>query len=544
MYQGKFDKKKKGSSDLQELLAERNSTPVRKELPSAAKQQLPPAMNRETNPRKPAASPKAQPLASQKPVRQAIPQPIMEEEPKRRGPRLGSVIFYTVYFLFIFLFFVGTYFGLQWLHGWLSDYEAAQPTVKVQQVFDQVFGDPDWGALYDATGIEDTIYEGKEEFVSYMENKIGDSKLTYVETSAGLSGDKKYIVKLDEKKIATFTMTGEQESITDIPDWKLGTIELFYDRTESFLINTADGYTTYVNGVELDESFTIQIATTKADSAENFLPTGVTSAKTYVQQISELMAVPTVTVKDSAGKEVEVSYDADNRTFTAATNGITMNDEIKELALNTIKVYAEYGINEASAATLGKYFDSKGDAYKGITKTDRNWTKGNNGYSFENDSVTGYASYSDSLFSVYASTDMTIKLKDGGVQEKDIHATLLFQKQGENWKVIRMTNADVSEPVGKVRLTFLSDTGDVLDSNFHESNANELTIPVLSAPEGKVFSGWVRKTVNDKGVTELTLEFTPDASGKVSIPVGTTLEPMTLQPLFEDASEVTEGAEQ
>lgn len=539
MYQGKFDKKQKGASDLQELLSERNSTTARKELPSAAKQQLPPA----TSSRKAMPDAKAQPPVSRQPVRQAVPQPIMEEEPKRRGPRLGSVIFYTIYFLFIFLFFVGTYFGLQWLHGWLSDYEAAQPTVKVQQVFDQVFGDPDWAALYDATGIQDTEYEGKEEFVAYMENKVGDTELTYVETSAGLSGDKKYIVKLGSEKIATFTMEGEQESITDIPDWQLGTIELFYDRTESFLINTAEGYTTYVNGVELDESFTIQIASTKADTAENFLPTGVSSAKTYVQQIGNLMAVPTVTVKNAAGKEVEVSYDADNRIFTAATNGITMNDEIKELALNTIKVYAEYGINEASGTTLAKYFDSKGDAYKGITKTDRNWTKGNNGYSFENDSVTGYASYSDSLFSVYASTEMTIKLKDGGVQEKDIHATLLYQKQGETWKVIRMTNADVSEPVGKVRLTFLSETGEVLDSNFHESTANELTVPVLSAPEGKVFSGWVRRTVNEKGATELTLEFTPDATGKVSIPVGSTLVPMTLEPLFEDASAVTEGAE-
>ena len=214
-----------------------------------------------------------------------------------------------------------------------------------------------------------------------------------------------------------------------------------------------------------------------------------------------------------------------------------------ELALNALKVYAKYQIKEASSGEVGQYFDTTGSAYKSIMQTVLTWTKGNNGYSFENDSVTGYASYSDSLFSVYASTEMTIKLKDGGVQEKDIHATLLYQKQGETWKVIRMTNADVSEPVGKVRLTFLGETGEVLDSNFHESTANELTVPVLSAPEGKVFSGWVRRTVNEKGATELTLEFTPDATGKVSIPVGSTLVPMTLEPLFEDASAVTEGAE-
>ena len=35
---------------------------------------------------------------------------------------------------------------------------------------------------------------------------------------------------------------------------------------------------------------------------------------------------------------------------------------------------------------------------------------------------------------------------------------------------------------------------------------------------------------------ELTIMFQPDENGKVTIPSGTTLEPMTLRPLFEDAS--------
>ena len=211
------------------------------------------------------------------------------------------------------------------------------------------------------------------------------------------------------------------------------------------------------NDVALDDSFTIQIATTKADTTENFLPAGAASAKTCVQKIDGLMAVPTVTVKNAAGQEVEVTYDEETRTFTAAINGLTMSEEIKTLALDTLKVYAKYGINEASGNDLGKYFDTTGDAYRGITGTDRGWTKRNNGYTFANESVTGYSAYSDSLFSVYASADMTINLTDGGTQEKDIHATFLYQKQNGTWKVIRMTNADVSEPVGKVRITFMNE---------------------------------------------------------------------------------------
>ena len=138
------------------------------------------------------------------------------------------------------MFFVATFFGLQWLQGWLADYQAAQPTTKSQEVFDQLFSHPDWGALYDAAGIEDTPYEGKEQFVSYMENKVGDATLTFKETSAGLSGDKKYFVLLGDEKIASFTLSGQTAAITDIPDWELGGVELFFDRSETFYIQNVD----------------------------------------------------------------------------------------------------------------------------------------------------------------------------------------------------------------------------------------------------------------------------------------------------------------
>ena len=74
-----------------------------------------------------------------------------------------------------------------------------------------------------------------------------------------------------------------------------------------------------------------------------------------------------------------------------------------------------------------------------------------------------------------------------------------------------------------------------------ENDATELQTPVVSAPEGKVFVGWMTKTVNAEGKVEGNLIFTPDESGYVSISNGYTLEPMTLYAYFENATE--EGAE-
>lgn len=540
MYQGKFDSKnKKTTVDVSQLVAQRNSAPsqeqpqrqpVRENLPrtNPARTQQP---TRQQNVRQ--SQPTRQPSGKRPPATQTVP------EKHRKGPRLGGVIFYTLYFMFILVFFVATFFGLQWLQGWLADYQAAQPTTKSQEVFDQLFSHPDWGALYDAAGIEDTPYEGKEQFVSYMENKVGDATLTFKETSAGLSGDKKYFVLLGDEKIASFTLSGQTAAITDIPDWELGSVELFFDRSETFYIQNVDGHTVEVNGVPLDDSHVIQIATTAA--AER-LPIGVTGTSTCTQEISDLMAVPTVTIFDKSGKSMEVSYDAETHTFTEQTEANTISDSEREAALNAAKTNCLFMIEKASKADIAKYFDTSSDVYSVIVNLGNLWVQDNNGYRFTKEEVSDYARYSDDLFSAHVVLNLNVTRKDGTTKDFGYDQTLFFRKQDTGkWLVYDATNADVNAPVGKVRLTFMN--GDtVLSSEFVKTDATELDTPLVSAPEGKVFIGWYRIDKYDNGTT-YTMAFDPDENGHVTIPNGTTLEPMTLYALFETPSgtDATEG---
>ena len=218
--------------------------------------------------------------------------------------------------------------------------------------------------------------------------------------------------------------------------------------------------------------------------------------------------------------------------YVEKADAISIPDDQKQLALEAIKVYARYQIKEASTDTVAKYFDSSKDAYKSIMQTVLTWTKGNNGYEFTEDSVTSYSRYSDSMFSVYVSTKLNIKLLDGGTTDKPIKATLLFEKVNGNWKVTKMTNADIGQPVGQVRLTFMkNDT--VLESKFYDMETDSLTTPLVSDEEGKTFSGWYQKTTDDSGKETYSLVFTPDENGHVTLPNGTVLSPMTLYALYE-----------
>ena len=488
------------------------------------------------------------------PVKKTSPaaEPSAPAKKQKKGPRVGSVIFYTIYFLFILAFFGATYLGLNWLHGWLSDFEAAQPTLKAKQVFEEVFTDPDWGALYEAAGAKDSPYEGKEEYVNYMEEKVGDTKLTYMETSAGLDKTKKkFIVKLGDEKVATFTLTDRNnvgnmdlsdltnleniKDMADIPDWQLGAVEVFFERVGTYYIVKMGDHTASVNGVELDDSFTIQKATTVA---ERYLPEGTNGFITCIQQIDGLMEVPDVTIVDGAGNPLEVTYDEAARTFTAKTESNTMTEDQSALALEAAKIYSLWMIDEEhDRAAVAKYFDASSDAYSRIVKSTELWMQNHNGYRFENDAVTDYARYSDDIFSVRVKTDLIVTRTDGSNKVYAFNQSMFFQKnEAGKWLCFESTNVDVSEPVGKVRLSFMQ--GDVmLTTDFYETDAKEVITPKLPVPEGQVFSGWVTISTQEDGTTVYNLEFQPSEDGTVKLPEGNTLRPMTLYALFQDASE-------
>ena len=540
MYQGKFDNKhKKTDVDVHELVVQRSAAAEKKKKAPVAE----PAPAVEES----APVSKKQKKAAPQPEVAAVPE--VAEKKQKKGPRLGSVIFYTFYFMFIFLFFAASFLGLKWLQNWLVDYEAAQPTVKCEEVFQKYFANPDWSALYELSGAEDSQFEGKDAFIAFMEAKVGDQELTYLETSAGLSTDKKYVVQLGKEKIATFTLEGEQESITDIPDWQLGEVELFLTRNNSIRIQKMDGHTAFVNGIPLDDSYTIQIAST---TAEDYLPIGLTGVRMCTQEVTGLMTDPVVTVMDNAGNSMEVTYDETTGTYVEMTESNTISDEHRELALEAVKTYCKWMIEEiTNRGTVAKYFDSSSDVYKNIVSVaGQLWMQDHNGYKFVNDSVSGYAMYGDNIFSVRVATSLMVTRKDGTVKEYAFDQALFFNKKDNGkWLCYEMTNEDVSQPRGEVRLTFM-DGDNVLTTGFYDTDASDLTAPVLSAPDGKVFKGWVRKSTDENGRTTLTIVFQPDENGHVSIPHGTTLEPMTLYALFEDASAVSaettaaeEGAE-
>lgn len=460
---------------------------------------------------------------------------------QHRGPRLGGIIFYSVYFVMIFVFFIGVFVTLNWLNGWLKDYEAAQPTVKCQQVFDQLFGNPDWAQLYrlagDPTGTGtnkyDTQFENSDSYVKYMTEKVGSQELNYVETSAGISGNKKYIVRLGSEKVATFTLNGHGEKITDIPDWQLAGVEIFVNRQESIKIRKLENHVAYVNNQPLDDSYTIQIASTKADA--NLAPED--QIRTSIQEVTGLLTTPELLVYDQTGAPIQVLYNQDSGMFEEQTDAIAMTEEERSAVFGALEAYAGFMINASgSRAALAKYFDGGSSTYNDIIKMGGElWMNTDYGHTFLNEEILGYTKHSADLFTVRASMTMHVKCKDGTEKDYDVNQSMYFSNKNGKWVCTEMTNEDITAPVGQVRLTFCDASGNTLSSEFYDTAAPSLTAPIVTAPAGKVFSGWCTVETNEQGQKTWNMVFQPDETGTIYLASGYTLTPMVLYPLFSAA---------
>lgn len=471
-------------------------------------------------------------------VTQEQPQdPTPVAPPSNRKPRQqkktiskGSKIFYGCLLGFVLVFFIGVFIGMGALNNWLIGFEAAQPKSKSQEVFNQLFTNPNWASLYKTAGEQDTPFENAATYAAYMNTVVGSKKLTFAETVADVEGDHKYVVRVDKRDIASFTLTADNKD-AQVPDWKLGAVELNYARTAFCNILAAPGSTITVNGVTLDDSFLVKRIATKA---EDHLPEDLHGYQAVVYRVDQLLVAPKVTVTDANGEAVELTYNADTCTFIYPMESMQVTDAEKNTLVNAAQVYCKYMIGQVGTTTLKKSFDSTSAVYKTMTSISK-WMQSYKSYAFEDAVITDYYRYSDNLYSARVDMSLLVTRKDNTVKDYPLHSTFIMEKQADGWKVIDMLNLNIQEQTVSVRLTYMDniENGKQIHTEMVDADAKLLTAPTVTAPEGMVFAGWITISVDENGKPSHNLAFKPDENGNVVLSGETALEPMVLYAHFE-----------
>ncbi len=454
----------------------------------------------------------------------------MTNQRNNRRVTPGTIIFYTIFFLFIAAFIVGLNMGLKALDAWLVKYENSQSTHKSQEVFQELFAQPDWAALYQQTNQEDTLYEGAEAYSAYMQQLVGDQTLTMSKTSAGLDSNKeKYLIKLDKAIIADFTLANADPE-AQIPQWELDDLNIYFERRQSVQVAIIPGNTVYINGVALDGTHIISTTTTLA---EEYLPEGLHGYRQQILQLEGLLTEPTVTIQNADGTPQEVTYDAETGMYTQVMPAQEPSQEIIDRAIGAGQAFTRYMLANIGRAGMQEYFDTNGNAYQTLPSTWELWVQDYRTFTFGEPILSEFYQYSDTLYSIRVNITTTVTRMDYTLKDYNMDTTFLFHLTADGrWLVDSKTNEELQTQFTQVRLAFHNATEEPV-TMFVDSTSQKLTLPLVVAEEGKEFLGWYTKEVDENGKVTMHLAFSPSEDGIVYLPSDSQLTPMELYAQFK-----------
>lgn len=289
----------------------------------------------------------------------------------------------------------------------LEQYEASRPKHMAAEVYKMLFEEPDWAVIYNLSEEEGTEFEGRSSYVNYMSQKVGSKTLTYRQVPGGLSGSRRYCVRLGNEPVAYFTLVSVDDGVSTFPYWILDDVELCAEGTQTVTVTVQPGSTVYINGVALDER---HIVSTVSTPAEDHLPSGLHGYRYVQMQVTGLMTQPDVVALDEYGTVITLTRTG-NGTYTAdiPVSTVQITEDEASLVVNALNAEALFSINAITAGQLREFFDPNGQAYEDMLSHDMEIP---DYYSYEFDTssviVDQYWRYSDTVFSARATGTLNL----------------------------------------------------------------------------------------------------------------------------------------
>lgn len=476
----------------------------------------------------------AEETAPQKDEQEYTDEPKLEDEetedpPKERPGRFRHALYFLAFLMGITLcLLILVYCAMFPLKRWLTQYESVQPQYIESEIISLVFEDPDWDLIYDLAGIEGTIFEGKEEFIAYMEAKTKGKTISYQRLPSSDIGDRYYELTADGEVIANFTMI-ENAGISLYADWTLGGVEVFFTRQESITLMTHPDCTVYINGVALDDSYTIR--TTHA-VAEEVLPNGMHADRTKVIYVDGLLLPPEIEVIDHSNHSVtnlDIYYIADTdmySTIIPTTEPMTSSERsfINQAAIT----HALFDVRACNPSQLRKYFYSNSKLYSQLIKSEPFCESyASHKLNEKQIKITDFYRYSDTFFSAHVYLTMEVTTQENETLNYILDTTYFFEMNNKGgYQVSGSTDMDLLEEIHNVRLTYVYNNAVVL-SELVDIRNTDYPIPELTE-DAIMPSAWGMPGADGQLIPVLQLQ----EDGTYALVADPIMQPTTLYPIF------------
>ena len=215
-----------------------------------------------------------------------------------------------------------------YLDNLFLDYEDSRPKYLAKEYFEEIFDSNDYSLIHNAIGLDSSSPVSKEEFDLWFNNLIKDKELRYAETSAGLSGNSKYYIYLDDLRIGEFLLitTGiKNQSNFDILAKDKVTLSLPSD--DAYIIRVRQGSTVFVNGVELSQKYVTEEG-------------NLISGPYTIYTVNYLVNKPTISVKFEGEECYMINPEGNARVYTDEV----LNDPISTQTVTTIRAIKGHSV--------------------------------------------------------------------------------------------------------------------------------------------------------------------------------------------------------
>ena len=299
-------------------------------------------------------------------------------------------VFYKIYFTLLIIFAAALAIGCFSLHLFIKNYNEGIHETVSRRFFEENFLNLNTENLINLTGIKNVEFETEDDLNKYLSDSLTGETLSY--TSVSNTADditKKYIVKSGDYKIATFTLKPDEKN-----DYYVDTVSLHLPASLDKNFKILDTSKLYINGTEVSDSYITD--RTPHDNAK-YLPENVPAPMWVTYTITGLTKEPEYSITDRNGASPEL-IEKDG-ILTEQILPDQDEPEITSRLLDAAKQYAKCMQNDASKASVFKYFKKDTDLYNSIRTAENMFVWDHSGYSFEDVSVTEFYRYDENTVS-------------------------------------------------------------------------------------------------------------------------------------------------
>ena len=328
-------------------------------------------------------------------------------------------LFYKIYFSLLVIFVIALAVSCVLLKNFISEYNEGIHETVSQRFFNDNFVKLNVDSIISLSGTKPCDFETADDISNFIKTNLENDNLSY--TSVSNIGDditKKYIVKSGDYKIATYTLIPDENN-----DYYVNSLILHLPANLKKSFKLLDSSKLYINGVEVDNSY---ITETSDHENAAFLPDNVISPKWVTYSVTGLTSEPEYKVVDRNGNTPELTENSGILSECIIYD--TEETEITNRLLEAAKQYAKCMQNDASKASVLKYFKKNTDLYNSIRSAENMFVWDHSGYSFEDVSVSEFMRYDENTVSCRI-TFLHLLYKAGREDYKDLTDITYFAEK-------------------------------------------------------------------------------------------------------------------